>query len=739
LLAGLLGSPADEPELALRQGKHLVPRLLPWARSGHLPVPRATDYILDVTERGAIDNLRLVELEVPQPSAGQVQIRVEAAGLNFRDVLNVLGLYPGDPGRIGGGDLSGIVTELGAGVTGFEVGQRVFGFMPGSFATRVNVPAQFLAPVPNGISAVGAATIPAGALTTRLAFDWAEVGPGDRVLIHAASGGVGLAAIQLAQQAGATVFATASTYKRAAVRKMGVEHVYDSRSTDFADQILADTDGAGVNVVLNSLTNEGFIEATVRATAQGGRFAEIAKRDIWTADQMAAVRPDINYEIIALDVTIAQEPERTGSLLAELADSMGRGELAPLAAEVYPLTEAKTAFRRMQQARHIGKIVLQMPKPLQPRDDRSYLITGGFGALGLQTAAHLAQLGAGDIVLTSRRMPDAEAQRAIADIMERYRCRIHTFPADVGDEAQATALLDRIRAELPPLAGVAHLAGVLDDALLPQQSLEHFRATLAPKAFGARYLDRLTKDDDLEFFIVYSSASSVIGSPGQANYATANALLDGLVAERRAQGLPATSVNWGPWAKGGMATSHAARANLSAQGLIPLEPSAALSALNEIVAYGTGQATVIKANWQRAAKGALGASRPALLDAVLPSAVTAARGDSELLRQLHEVPEAERGSFLTEYLRYEVQNFLRLAQPPAATSRFLELGTDSLMAVEFSNRLLPQFGGAFTISATAVFDYPTIGSLAEYLAGQMPESDSQTNGVEPVGASEPTH
>ncbi|HTZ16274.1 MAG TPA: type I polyketide synthase, partial [Mycobacterium sp.] len=719
-LTRLLGTPPDESELALRQGKYLVPRLVPWSRSGHLAVPRATDYLLDVTERGAIDNLHLVELHVPPPSAGQVQIRVEAAGLNFRDVLNVLGLYPGDPGRIGGGDLAGVVTELGDGVTGFEVGQRVFGFMPGSFASRVNVPSQFLAPVPNGISAVAAATIPAGALTTRLAFDWAKVGPGDRVLIHAASGGVGLAAIQIAQQRGATVFATASAYKRATLCKMGVKHVYDSRSTDFADQILKDTGGAGVDVVLNSLTNEGFIEATVRATAQGGRFAEIAKRDIWTREQMAAARPDIAYEIIALDYCIEHEPERTGNLLAEVADSMASGELAPLAVEVYPLTEAKTAFRRMQQARHIGKIVLQMPKPLQPRDDRSYLITGGLGALGLYTAAHLAQLGAGDIVLTSRRMPDADVQREIDEITERYRCRIHTFTADVGDEAQVAQLLERIRAELPPLAGVAHLAGVLDDALLTQQSLEHFRTTLAPKAFGAGHLHRLTKHDDLEFFVMYSSAAGVIGSPGQTNYATANALLDGLVADRRAQGLPATSINWGPWAKGGMATSHAARANLSAQGLIPLEPSAALHALGEVISHGIGQATVIKANWQRAAKG-LGGSRPAMLDHVLPSAGGTTRGDSELLRQLHEVPEVERGSFLTEYLRHEVQQFLRLAQPPAATSRFLELGTDSLMAVEFSNRLLPQFGGAFTISATAVFDYPTIGSLAEYLAGQVPE------------------
>ena len=750
-LAGLLGEPGlalEEPELALRQGKFLASRLLQWSRSGHLAVPRATDYVLAPTERGAIDNLRLAEAEVPPPDDGYVQVRVDAAGLNFRDVLNVLGLYPGDPGPIGG-DFSGIVTQLGSGVSGLEVGQRVFGFMQGAFASRFNVPVQLLAPVPEGVSAVAAATIPAAALTARLAFDWAQLKPGDRVLIHAASGGVGLAAIQMAQQHGAIVFATASTYKRATLRKLGVEYVYDSRSTDFADQILADTGGSGVDVVLNSLTNEGFVEATVRATAQNGRFAEIAKRDIWTHAQMAAARPDIAYEIVALDATTLQEPDRIRGLLGEVSDGLASGEWVPLPAEIYPLTEAKTAFRRMQQARHIGKIVLQMPNALQPRGDRSYLITGGLGAIGLHTAAYLAQLGAGDIVLTSRRAPDADAQRAIEDITERYRCRVHTFAADVGDEAQVEKLLERIRAELPPLAGVAHLAGVLDDALLSQQSPERFRATLAAKAFGACYLDRLTKNDNLDFFIVSSSVSSLLGSPGQANYSTANALLDGLVAERKAQGLPATGVNFGPWAKGGMASSEAARANIGAQGLVPLEPSAALSALAEVVANGTAQATVIKANWQRAAK-VLGSSRPPILDLVLPSAATEATGDSELLRQLQEIPVAQRASFITEFLQREVQGFLRLAQPPAATSRFLDLGTDSLMAVELRNRLHSQFGGAFTINATAVFDYPTLGGLAEYLAGQLPESDSesgpqsdpqpgpQPGEVESAGAPEPT-
>src|SRR4029078_6451681 len=203
-------------------------------------------------------------------------------------------------------------------------------------------------------------------------------------------------------------------------------------------------------------------------------------------------------------------------------------------------------------------------------------------------------------------------------------------------------------------------------------SLAGFRTALAPKAFGAYHLDRLTKNDDLDFFIVSSSVSSLFGSAGQATYATANAFLDGLVAQRRAQGLPATGVNFGPWAQGGMASSEAASASSSAQGLVPLEPSAALGALAEVVANGTGQATVIKANWQRAAK-VLGSSRPPILDLVLPSAAGEGRGESDLPKQLMQMPVPQRAGFVREFLQREVQNFLRLAQPPAASSRFLDL------------------------------------------------------------------
>ncbi|MGE0059761.1 MAG: SDR family NAD(P)-dependent oxidoreductase, partial [Dehalococcoidia bacterium] len=719
-LNDLLLTGSTETQLALRQRKCLVPRVMPWVRSGQLAMPSSVDYLLQPVERGTIDHLDLVPIDVEAPPPGYVQVRVQAAGLNFRDVLNVLDLYPGDPGPVGG-ELSGVVTALGDGVTDLEVGQRVFGFGPGAFSSRVNVPAPFVAPVPDGITSVEATTTPATMLTAGLAFDWAKPKKGERVLIHAASGGVGMAAIQYVQNCGAIVYATASRPKQKLLRDMGVEHIYDSRSTAFGDQILADTDGQGVDVVLNSLTSEGFVEATVKATARNGRFVEIAKINTWTPEQMAEARPDISYNILAVDEIMANEPLRIKELMLDLASRLESGELKPLSYRVYPITEAKAAFRFMQQARHVGKIVLQMPAALQPREDRTYLVTGGLGALGLRTAAHLAQLGAGNLVLVSRREPDEETQAAIDEIVEQYRTSVHVFPGDVAEEAQVAGLLDRIDRELPPLGGVAHLAGVVDDALLGQQSWEGFRTVLGPKVLGALHIDTLTRGRDLEFLLLYSSASSVLGSPGQANYAAANGLLDGLAAHRQAHGLPTTSINWGPWAEAGMAASEKARANLSKQGLVALRPPAALSALSQIVAHGSAQAMVINANWQRSAK-LYGPMRPPILEQLLPRDATATAGDSALLKTLHQVPAGQRADFLTEHLQSELQQILALAAPPAPDSRFLELGMDSLMAVELRNRLLAQFGSAFTISSTVVFDYPTIRGLAEYLASATPEA-----------------
>ena len=715
-LAGVLITGAPEPEFVLRQKKCSVPRLMPWARSGQLATP-TQDYRLQPSQRGAIDNLRLAPEDFLPPEPGYLQIRPHAGGLNFRDVLNVLGLYPGDPGEIGG-ELAGVVTAVGEGAVGFEVGDRVFGFAPGgAFATLVNSPYAFLAKQPDGIGAVEAATLPAAMLTAMLAYEWALPKPGDRVLIHAASGGVGLAAVQLAQRAGATVFATASAPKQQTLRDLGIEHIYNSRTLDFADRILADTDGAGVDIVINSLTSEGYVAATVKATAKGGRFVEIAKRSIWSPEEMAAARPDIAYHVLALDDVMENDPARIKTMLDNLAHDMRSGALKPLPFLSYPITEAKAAFRYMQQARHIGKIVLTVPEALKPRSDRSYLITGGMGALGLQAAEFLAQSGAGRLVLSGRRPPSDSVQQAIAAIEGQYNCSVDVVTADIGNEDEARALIEGIRRDERPLGGVFHLAGVLDDALLPQQTPEKLRTTLVPKALGAWHLHQLTLADEPEFFVLFSSASAVLGSPGQANYAASNGFLDGLAAHRHALGLPATSVNWGPWADAGMAATETVRANLEKQGLTPLKPTTALSAMAEMMRHGTVQATVIAAQWQRVAK-LMGPTRPPKLEHVLPKAATAQVSDGAFLKQLEKIPLAQRADFLTENLQAQLQHILGLAQPPAADSRFLELGMDSLMAVELRNGLLGQFGATVTIPSTVVFDHPTVRALAEYLASQ---------------------
>ena len=354
-------------------------------------------------------------------------------------------------------------------------------------------------------------------------------------------------------------------------------------------------------------------------------------------------------------------------------------------------------------------------------------------------AAYLAQLGAGDIVLTSRRAPDAEAQRAIEDITERYRCRIHTFAADVGDESEVAKLLERIRAELPPLAGVVHLAGVLDDALLSKQSLERFRTTLAPKAFGAIYLDRLTKNDDLDFFIVSSSVSSLLGSPGKANYFdcqrvarwTGRGPNRARLAGNRGQLWPLGPGGHGLF-RGRARQYRCARANSAGSRRPPSTRSPRLSPTEpgrQSSSRPTG--SVPRSCW------AVLAHRFSTSCCQLPSvrqpATVSCSGNCRRYS-----PVAQRAGFISEFLQREVQGFLRLAQPPAAASRFLDLGTDSLMAVQLRNRLHSQFGGAFTISATAVFDYPTIGGLAEYLAGQTPESAAQSGEAESVDAPAPT-
>lgn len=704
----------SEPQLALRKSQSLTPRLLNLKQSGQLAMPATGAARLAITQRGSLDNLNLAPDDCPQPSVGEVQVAVQAAGLNFRDVLNTLGAYPGDPGPLGG-EVAGLVTAVGEGVTDFTVGDRVFGMALGCFATRCNAPASLLVGLPEQVDFAAAATVPVTFCTAQAAFNLLGLKRGDKILIHAAAGGVGLAAIQLAQAIGAEIYATASAPKQAYLRQLGVKHIYNSRTTDFGQQILKDTDGAGVNAILNSLTSEGFIEASLAALAPSGRFVEIGKRDIWSLEQMAQARPDVSYHILAIDDWMAKEPEKIRGLLEVIAQRLAVGELQPLNRRIYPITEASAAMRFMQQARHIGKIVLSVSHTAI-RPDASYLITGGLGALGQKACMWLIENGAKHVVLTSRRSPAKDVQQRLSAIEAEYECNIVVHATDVAEADQVDALINQFGSAWPRLAGILHGAGVLDDGTVAEQTPERFHKVLAPKAVGAFNLHQATQAADLDFFVMYSSVAAALGSVGQSNYATANAFLDGLAQHRRAQGLGATSINWGPWAEAGMATSATVQANLARQGLTPLQSSDAHAALAQILVSGHANGLVLDADWSRMSRW-LGAARPPLLSKLLVAPVS--QGNNALLQQLRTATDSERQQILSRHLQQELQQILQLAQPPDPEVGFFDLGMDSLMAVELYNRLQQKLGDAYILPNTVAFDYPTTSQLATHLAEQL--------------------
>ena len=481
--------PDPENHVAYRSGSRRAARLVrPDAAAERLALPDDTSWVLAPNRGGVFDKPEVKPLPPRTLEPKEVRVSVEATGLNFWDVFRSLGfIEEGDLGR----EMCGYVLDVGADVSTVSIGDRVVGLGFGAFGLEMVTHEELVAPAPEGVSVSALATVPSAFVSAALSFNFSGLEAGERVLIHAGAGGVGLAAIQLAQAAGAEVYATASAPKQPLLRSLGVKHIFDSRQTSYGEEILEATGGKGVHVVLNSLTSEGFIDASLSCLAQGGRFVEMARRDILSEEEMAAVRPDVSYAILELDVMKKTDPEGVGVVLRDVMARLSAGELSPIIHSRWPLAEAGAALDFMRSARHVGKIVLT-PPPLargQLRQDRTYLVTGGLGGIGCAVAEWLANQGAGTIVLNGRRDPDPDAQEAI-DALRGRGVRIEVELADVTDTAAIDAMLERMDAKLPPLGGVIHSVGVLSDAALTNQTWASFEQVLRPKIVGAWHLHR---------------------------------------------------------------------------------------------------------------------------------------------------------------------------------------------------------------------------------------------------------
>ncbi|WP_431607117.1 SDR family NAD(P)-dependent oxidoreductase [Protofrankia symbiont of Coriaria ruscifolia] len=774
---------SEEPQVAVRDSVVLLPRLTRQpapgsAASGELlPAPgtgtgteRNSDgtdrdtgpipWRLDVTSPGSLDSLALVD----DPDAalplepGQVRVAPRALGVNFRDVLIALGVYPGRA-RIGA-EGAGVVVEVAPDVTGLAPGDRVMGLLPGSAGTLVRVDRRLLVGFPAGWSFTQAATVPVAFLTAYHGlFDLGALRPGERVLVHAATGGVGQAAVALARHRGAEVFATASPAKWDVLRALGLDddHIASSRELDPADGFEARF--GRVDVVLNALAHE-FTDASLRMLGPGGRFVEMGKTDPRHPDDVAADHPGVSY--LPFDLLADVPPERITELLGELAGLFAEDALRPLPVAAWDIRHAPRALRHLSQARHVGKLALTVPGRLDP--DGTVLITGGTGTLGRLAARRLVtHHNVRYLLLASRGGPGADGAADLVSELTELGAAVTLAAVDVADRDALAALLDAVP-HAHPLTAVIHTAGVLDDATVTGLTPSRLRTVARPKADAAWNLHELTRQADLAAFVLYSSAAGVLGTPGQANYAAANAFLDGLAAHRRAHGLPATSLAWGYWEQTSGMTGHLDGvdvARLGRGGLLPLPTETALALFD--AALSTPYPALVPARIDRTGtdRDAFGRDddQPAVLRGRPRATVRRATGDdgtgysagdgagdgatrsgagTSLAERLAGRPEDDRNRILLDLVRTTAATVLGHADAAAidVDRGFLASGFDSLTAVEFRNRLGAVAG--LRLPTTLLFDHPTPAALTAYLRTLLIPAAESSSGTTAGNATIPS-
>lgn len=765
-----LWSEDKEDQIALRGHRRYVPRLSRWSSEfvEEKRLVKATDqpYRLEIDKPGILDNLTLRAISRKSPGPGEIEIEVLASGLNFRDVLIALGLVP--PVFEGSLDLgwecSGRISAVGKGIEDYNVGDEVIAVAPGgSFGSYVTIPVcpsskgqslsqqkdiekhySLVVRKPSDISFEEASTIPIVFTTAYYALcRQGGLRKGERVLIHAAAGGVGQAAVQIASHIGAEIFATAgSPEKREFLKSQGVQHVMNSRTLDFAEEVMKLTNGEGVDLVLNSLAGE-FIPKSLSTLRSGGRFLEIGKVDILKNSQLGLGQLEKNISLFIIDLgqLFLERPDLTQPLFREVMRYFEEGGLKPLPYHNFPISQAADAFRFLAQAKHIGKVVLSLSedelwlappsskKPLEFSQEATYLIAGGLGGLGLTVAEWMIEKGAKNLVLMGRSGASSNAAKEAVERMKNNGARVVVARANISDEEQVSGVLDEIKQTMPSLKGIIHTAAVLDDGILIHLNQERFKKVMAPKVKGAWNLHALTLDEELDFFVLFSSGASVLASPGQGTYVTANSFLDALAHHRRALDLPATTINWGLWSEVGLAARPEIMDRLMKQGIMPLTPKQGIQLLERIIEKNPIQVMPASIDWSRLLK--FYTTIPPMLSYLAEevnlssSAQIKGERDGIMREKLLAAPPEERSEMLESYIQEQVAKVLRI--PPSRLDReksLMNTGLDSLMALELKNRIESNL--AIDLPVTNLIKGPSIKELAAQLLDQLTVSSWPT-------------
>jgi acyl transferase domain-containing protein/NADPH:quinone reductase-like Zn-dependent oxidoreductase/short-subunit dehydrogenase/acyl carrier protein len=708
----------DEEECALREDvRHAlrivrVPPRDEARRAERRPALPGEICELFVERPGTIDGLsyrpRAFELDL---APDEVEIDVECASLNFKDLMKVTGLI-GDAslertalGKTIGIEAAGRALRIGSAVTHVQPGQLVVGFR-GGMATRTRSPGHLTVAASRTHGPVEASCLLVFMTAWHALVERAKVGPGEKILIHAATGGVGLAAVQIARHLGAEIYATAGRpHKRELLATLGVRHVYDSRTLDYAQLIRRDTRGYGVDVVLNSLPGE-HLRRSVDLLASGGRFVEIGKQDFAENTELglSPFTRALSFFAVDLDRMSLETPQFFRPLAESVCRAFDDGILQPLPTEVFPAAAIGEAFRFLADADRVGKVVVDFRSGVGEvapnhqeraflRQGACYLVVGGLDGFGLRTAEWLAENGAGEVVLASRRgRPTPAAARVLDRLSASTGCSVRCEALDVTDALAVSRLVGSLASSDRPLRGVFHAAAVLEDEPLNAITADALSRVLGAKALGAHHLHLATREIRLDHFVLFGSVSALVGNPGQGSYAAANAFLDGLAALRRSEGLPATCISWGAIDDVGMvARDGATRAHLQSIGFTAMKPDRALAALQLALEEQRTEHAIVAADWSKWQRHA--PSTPwQRLSAITEEDESGTRSDA-LAARLAALPEADRLAEVRTLLVEAIAPTFKLSPAEFDADKPLrDLGLDSLVAVELQAQVEAKLG-----------------------------------------------